>query len=262
MRPIVALFIVVLACAVPARPPPDSGSPDAGASDAGASVEEPFDGGFFADAGSVDAGSVDAGPVDAGSVDAGPVFTSSVSALPQDVRTDMTNKSWRTVCPVGLDALSLVTLSHWDFEGRVVTGELVVATRVADDVVEAFSALFDAGFPIERMRRVDAYGASDAESMRANNTSAFNCRRIANSTSWSKHSYGTAIDLNPIQNPWMSASTTDPVEGVPYRDRTNVRTGMIVRGGAVEAAFDAIGWGWGGDWSSYKDWQHFSEDGL
>ena len=37
--------------------------------------------------------------------------------------------------------------------------------------------------------------------------------------------------------------------------------GVIRPGDAVERAFAAVGWGWGGDFGSAKDWQHFSASG-
>lgn len=188
-------------------------------------------------------------------------FASLVEPLDAATRADMTGRSWRPGCPVGLDALSLVRVSHWGFDGALHEGELVVATSVAKDVVRAFRGLFDARFPIERMVRVDAYGGSDAASMAANNTSAFNCRPIAGTKRWSLHSYGTAIDINPRQNPWVKGEVFDPPEGAAFARRDDVRPGMLVRGDKATAAFESIGWGWGGRWKAYKDYMHVSRDG-
>ena len=124
----------------------------------------------------------------------------------------------------------------------------------------AFRLLFDEKFPIEKMRLVDEYEADDDRSMADNNTSAFNCRAITGGSSWSAHSYGTAIDLNPVQNPYLRNSTVLPPAGAAFRDRTDVRPGMAVEGSAPVRAFDALDWGWGGRWSSPKDYQHFSAD--
>lgn len=181
--------------------------------------------------------------------------------LPPAVRDAMTGVSWRPGCPVGLDELALLEVDHHDFDGQVRRGRLVVHTSVAGDVLQAFRALFDTGFPLQEVELVDAYGADDDASMAANNTSAFNCRVVAGTTRWSQHAYGRAVDLNPVQNPWVRDDAVEPPAGREYLDRTDVRTGMVVRPGPAVAAFETIGWGWGGDWRSSKDYQHFSATG-
>ena len=175
----------------------------------------------------------------------------------------MTN-SWREGCPVGLDQLRLLTLSHWDFNDQPTTGELVVHADWAEDVVDVFEAIYDARFPIERMELVDNFEGDDNLSMAANNTSAFNCREVANRPGvWSNHATGTAIDINPIMNPYLSRSgVVLPPEGEAFLDRTVEAKGGIYSGDAVTEAFTAIGWGWGGNWVSSKDWQHFSASGT
>lgn len=190
-----------------------------------------------------------------------PEFDGTATALDSDVIDLMTGLSWREGCPVGLEALSLLEMPHWGFDGAIHRGQMVVATSVADDVLTTFGRIYDARFAIERMRLVDHYDADDDLSMADNNTSAFNCRSITGGSSWSEHSYGTAIDINPVQNPYVIGSTVLPPEGAPFVDRSDVRMGMVVEPGPVTAAFDAIGWGWGGRWSSPKDYQHFSESG-
>ena len=204
----------------------------------------------------------DAAPPDAGPPDAGPpMFEGSSSPLPPDVRAQMTGVSWRDGCPVGLDELALLEMTHWGFDGEIHRGRMVVAAAVADDVLGAFAAMFDAGFPIEKIRLVDEYGADDDLSMEDNNTSAFNCRRVTGGTSYSQHSFGDAIDMNPVQNPYVRGSTVLPPAGSDYLDRSDVRQGMIVDPGAALDAFRAIGWEWGGEWSTLKDYQHFSANG-
>jgi len=112
------------------------------------------------------------------------------------------------------------------------------------------------------MQPVDAYGGSDFRSIEADNTSAFNCRRATGSTSWSEHAYGRAIDVNPIENPYVSAAgvVAHPASR-PYLDRSRHRPGMAYPGGVLVEAFRSVGWGWGGDWSGVKDYQHFSANG-
>ena len=171
--------------------------------------------------------------------------------------------SWRPGCPVPIGDLRLLTLTHWGFDGKVHTGELVVHADVAGPVMDVFEALFVERFPIRRMELVDAYGADDDLSMAADNTSAFNCRSVTGTPGvWSEHSFGRAIDLNPIENPYISSGgTVLPPAGAAYTDRSRGAKGMILRGGAAVTAFASIGWEWGGDWTSPKDYQHFSATG-
>jgi hypothetical protein len=169
--------------------------------------------------------------------------------------------SWRPGCPVPLADLRYVELDHWDFGGTERRGELVVHAEFADDLVGVFEVLFDQGFPIERMVLVDDYGGDDLASMDANNTSAFNCRLAQGSSRWSEHAYGRAIDINPVQNPYVSGATVLPPAGAAYLDRTESSPGMVLPGDVVVDSFAAIGWEWGGDWVSLKDYQHFSSTG-
>lgn len=173
----------------------------------------------------------------------------------------MTGVSWRPGCPVPLGALRLLRLSHWGFDGRVRSGTLIVHRDVARDVVSVFRRLHAARFPIRRMVPVDAYDADDFRSIEADNTSAFNCRYVAGTRRWSEHAYGRAMDVNPIENPYVSDGRSSHRASAPYLDRSRRRPGMAYEGGVLVRAFDAIGWGWGGRWSSPKDYQHFSSSG-
>lgn len=173
----------------------------------------------------------------------------------------MTGVSWRPGCPVALRDLRLLTLSHRDFGGRTRTGRLIVHEDVARDVLGVFGRLYDARFPIRRMVLVDAYGASDFRSIEADNTSAFNCRYVEGTQRWSEHAYGSAIDVNPIENPYVSDGRTSHRDSRPYVDRSPRRLGMAYEGGVLVRAFDAIRWGWGGRWTSVRDYQHFSASG-
>lgn len=188
-------------------------------------------------------------------------FSWSSSRIDAALADRMTPTSWRPGCPVPLSSLRYLRVSHMDFSGRERTGELVVHESDAMAVAIAFKLMWDARFPIERMHLVDDYGGSDDRSMKANNTSAFNCRPVAGSGSWSQHAYGRAIDINPAQNPYVSAGTVQPPAGRAYLDRRDVRPGMLVEGSAGVAAFDRIGWGWGGRWRTTKDHQHVSASG-
>ena len=172
------------------------------------------------------------------------------------------HSSWRPGCPVALEDLRLVTVAHWDFDGEPEVGEIVVHRDYADDVVGVFRSLYDSRFPLQQMRLIDEFGGDDDRSMAANNTSGFNCRRATGSTRWSEHAYGRAIDINPVQNPYVTrAGNVLPPEGSAHVSRDPGTSGLITADGPVVQAFSAVGWGWGGHWTSSKDYQHFSATG-
>jgi D-alanyl-D-alanine carboxypeptidase len=188
-------------------------------------------------------------------------FRGIVSAIGPAVQARMTGRSWHAGCPVSLSQLRLLTLSYWGFDNRPHTGKLVVNADVASTVVSVFHRLYDTRFPIRRMQLVDDYGGNDFRSIEADNTSAFNCRVATGSTHWSNHAYGLAIDVNPIENPYVSNGHTAHRRSRRYLDRSRHRRGMAYRGGALVRAFTRAGWGWGGSWSNPKDYQHFSATG-
>jgi hypothetical protein len=190
-----------------------------------------------------------------------PAFRAEVRTISPAERAQMTPAVWRPGCPVALSSLRHVSLPFVGFDGRVRRGALVVHNDAARDVVTAFRALYRARFPIRRMRPIQAYGGDDYASIEADNTSAFNCRPATGSSRWSEHAYGRAIDIDPIENPYVSGGRTSHRASVPYLDRSPARPGMAVEGGALVEAFDAVGWGWGGRWSSIRDYQHFSASG-
>jgi hypothetical protein len=185
------------------------------------------------------------------------VFTSSIRA----VTADELHASWRPGCPVGVDSLRAVEISHWGYDGEARQGTVIVASEVADDMVRIMGFLFEAGFPIDRMEPVDVYDGDDDLSMAANNTSAFNCRAVTGGSRWSEHSYGMAIDVNPLVNPYVTGGIVLPPEGAEFADRSLDTQGMIHDGDVVVTAFGDHGWHWGGYWSSPKDYQHFSTSG-
>ena len=131
----------------------------------------------------------------------------------------------------------------------------------ASAIVTALRTLYDQRFPIRRMQPVEAYGSSDERSMAADNTSAFNCRGVTGSSSWSEHAYGRAIDINPLENPEVRRGVVSPPGGRAYLDRSKWKKGMIYSRDKTVRAFAAVGWRWGGYWHSLKDYQHFSWNG-
>jgi hypothetical protein len=192
-------------------------------------------------------------------VASGPAFVT----MTQPVIASDLGASWHDGCPVGPDQLRRVTVTYWGFDGQVHTGALVVHMDVTDAVVKVFASLFAQHFPIRSMDPIDKYGASDDASMAADNTSAFNCRMAVTTgpPSWSVHAYGQAIDVNPVETPYLEGEPVLPPAGRDYLDRTNVRPGMAVAGGPLVEAFNAVGWQWGGRPGGFTDYQHFSANG-
>jgi hypothetical protein len=180
------------------------------------------------------------------------------------MRARMTGSSWRPGCPVALSDLRLLRIGYWGFDLRPHVGRMIVAASAVDPVRRAFEELFGERFPIRRMRLIDDYDGSDHASIEADNTSAFNCRKATGSSRFSEHAYGRAIDVNPIENPYVYPDgTTVHRASRPYLDRSRHRRGMAYRGGVLVRAFTRVGWSWGGDWKppSATDFQHFSATG-
>jgi poly-gamma-glutamate synthesis protein (capsule biosynthesis protein) len=165
-------------------------------------------------------------------------------------------------CPVALADLRYLRVTYLDFDGAPHTGELVLHAKYADAVVDVFHRLYDAGWPIRRMRLVDDYGGDDDRSMAADNTSAYNCRRVAGRDTWSAHAYGAAIDIDPVENPYVTSGRVRPPSAarfltIPRTPASRVPAGVIRDGDIVVRAFARIGWAWGGHFASDKDYQHF-----
>jgi D-alanyl-D-alanine carboxypeptidase len=190
-----------------------------------------------------------------------------VERLDDATRKTMIGVTWSPGCPVGLDDLRRVVVPFVDFDGVPREGVIVVHRDVAPGVGRVFDALFAAQFPIARMEPIEAFGGDDDASTMANNTSAFNCRPSYGADGkltkrWSQHAYGKAIDVNPVQNPYVlsDGSVLDPAAR-PYVDRSSGAPGMATRKGVLVRTFAAEGWKWGGNWRSTKDYQHFSITG-
>jgi len=189
-------------------------------------------------------------------------FAGAWRPIPQEVAGRMRGRSWRDDdprCPP-LDALAYLELDHRTFDGGEARGELVVARRIVEPVLGLFRRLWAIGFPIRRMTLIDDFDADDDRSMSADNASAFCFRTVAGTDLLSQHAFGLAIDLNPVENPWVRPTRERfvPPEGEPYLDRAALRTGMIVRPGPVVRVLDELGWEWGGDWRHALDYHHIA----
>jgi hypothetical protein len=196
-----------------------------------------------------------------------PRFEGTVSALPADLEAEMRGTTWNPGCPVPIAQLRLLTLRYWGFDRQVHEGLMVVNGSVAGEVVSAFRQLFDARFRINQMHLAVKYRPNhDDPNDDRDYTAGFNCRPVVTArgagTSWSQHAYGLAIDINPIENPYVTSDGYVRNNNArPFRDRSLDEPGMIHPGDAVVQAFASIGWHWGGYWSGDKDYMHFSLTG-
>lgn len=172
--------------------------------------------------------------------------------------------TWNERCPVPTDGLRYVTVSFWGFDGLHHTGELIVASEEADNIVAVFQQLHAIRFPIEEMRIVTPADVVARRTGDGNNTASFVCRAVTGGSRFSEHAYGLAVDINPFHNPYQRDDLVIPTLSSSYLDRSQTLPGMIVPGDPasdeVVAAFASIGWSWGGDWSSLKDYQHFAKN--
>ena len=183
-----------------------------------------------------------------------------VAPIPPDAQSRMRQVSWRPGCPVEIGDLRQLELSYVDFQGQPAQGKLIVHRDVAQEVTAIFRDLFEHGFRIERMEPVEAFAGDDDRSMAANNTSAFNCRDITGQPGkFSNHSWGRAIDINPLTNPYVKGDKVLPPDGRRYLDRSRAHSGSILAGSYIVSLFARYGWTWGGDWKDRKDYQHFEK---
>jgi hypothetical protein len=176
----------------------------------------------------------------------------------EPVRWSELRHSYRVGCPVGPPELRTVHVSYWDFAGKPQLGAIVVARRQAPAILTVFRTLWTARFPLRLLQPVSAYRGSDDASMAADNTSGFNCRFVGGTSRWSMHAYGEAIDVNPVENPYVQGGRVSPPAGRAYADRSRYRKGMALDGGVLVRAFASVGWKWG---ASFGDYQHFSTTG-
>jgi hypothetical protein len=195
-------------------------------------------------------------------------FHGTIQPLSAPVRAELSGRVWHPGCPVPLSALRVLTVTHWGFDGRVHAGRLVVNGDAAAPLARVFQRLYELRFPIRHMRLADAYGPSGSRPADGDISAAFECRQAVPSPctggtgtgSWSEHAYGRAVDLNPVENPYVGCGRTRDRSSLPYVDRSRLRRGMVTP--AVVQAFRSIGWGWGGNWTaSTKDYMHFSATG-
>ena len=198
-----------------------------------------------------------------------PPFHSSVQPVPAQVRSEIVGaRLYHSDCPVTFAQLRVLTVSQWDFDGAAVSGQLVVNRSAARPLATVFRELYVLRFPIRHMQLADAYAPKRLRPADGDVSDAFECRQAVPSPCsggsgtghWSEHAYGLAVDLNPIENPYVGCGQTRQRASVPFLNRSRLRPGMVTT--KVVEAFRSIGWGWGGAWSgTTKDYMHFSASG-
>jgi hypothetical protein len=186
-------------------------------------------------------------------------YTATVAAVPADV---LARSTWQAQCPVAATELRYLKMSFWGFDNAPHTGEMIVNTKVAQQVTEVFGKLYQARFPIEEMRVTAQAELDAAPTGDGNATASFVCRPVRGATQWSAHASGLAIDVNPFCNPYTKGDVVLPELASAYLDRGRTLPGMIRAGDVTERAFSAIGWTWGGTWTSPRDLMHFSATGT
>ena len=187
-------------------------------------------------------------------------YTCSIAPIASNIKSRVVKGgSWHKGCPVGLDKLSYLQLKYWDFKGKERVGELIVNSTISNKVCKVFGSLYSSSYPIRQMRLVSDFKANDNTSMKADNTSAFNCRLMTGSKiKWSNHSFGLAIDLNPLENPYISKSgKVSPKEAAKFVKRVHTNKAVLLKDDVAVKAFIDAGFIWGGSWHTIKDYQHF-----
>jgi hypothetical protein len=187
-----------------------------------------------------------------------PAFHGAIQPLPAPLRHELRSHLWHQGCPVGLSQLRLLSVSYRGFDRGVHTGRLVVNAAVARPLLSVFGRLYRLRFPIREMDPLDLSG-DDTAAFECRDASPSPCAGSAPTHHWSEHAYGEAVDINPIENPYTGCGVTRERASIPYLNRSRVRPGMVTA--AVVAAFDSIGWGWGGRWTGTQDYMHFSVNG-
>jgi hypothetical protein len=196
-------------------------------------------------------------------------FHSSAKPLPAPVRAQLkAGGFWHQGCPVGLSDLRVLTVAHRGWDGRTHSGQLIVNARAVGPLSRSFRSLYRLHFPIRHMRIADFYGPKRGRPKDGDVTASFECRQAVPSPctggkgtgTWSMHAYGLAVDINPVENPYVGCGQSRDPSAKPYFDRSRHRRGMVTP--RAIAAFQSVGWGWGGSWTGgTKDYMHFSSTG-
>ncbi len=173
-------------------------------------------------------------------------------------------KSFKENCTVPRSELRYIHILHKDLNGRTKSGEIICSRLIADDLLDIFKKLYEAGYPVESVRLVDDFNADDEVSMRVNNSSCFNFRFMTDKKKLSNHSLGLAVDINPLYNPYVKTvngkTLVCPSTAVSFTDRTKIFPYKIEENDLCCRLFAEHGFTWGGSWTSLKDYQHFEKN--
>lgn len=184
--------------------------------------------------------------------------------ITEQLAQKINGKSYKPNNDIAITQLKHVVVQYIDFSNNTQTGELIVNEKIAQDTVDIFKELYLASYPIEKIKLIDEYDANDELSMEDNNTSCFNYRTVDGKTTLSDHSYGLAIDINPLYNPYVRTDMGDrnvlPVNGTAYADRSISFPYKIIKNDVCYNAFVSRGFKWGGEWNSPIDYQHFYKE--
>lgn len=187
----------------------------------------------------------------------------SYEPINDEVKQRIYGLSYKKDCTVSYEELRYVRVRYIDFDGLPQEGELICNKAIAQDLVEIFYELYQASYPIEKIRLIDEYNADDDLSCLDNNTSCFNYRVVGGSTNLSKHALGLAIDINPFYNPYVTypngVERISPPGSEPYADRSLDFPYKIDESDLCYQLFAAHGFTWGGHWKTLKDYQHFQK---
>lgn len=192
-------------------------------------------------------------------------FTYEILPISKDIKNKMIKgNSWKEGCPIHTLNLRYLKLKYKNYENIDTIGELIVHKNIAKNTVNVFKELYNISYPISRMSLVSEFQGNDWQSIEANNTSALNCRTVAGTKKWSNHAYGRAIDINPIENPYVSRKgKISHNASLKYKKRRHLNRSLssdkavLLANDKATLIFKKHGWKWGGDWNSIKDYQHF-----
>lgn len=184
-----------------------------------------------------------------------------MSPITDEIYDRIYGKSFKEDCTLSRDDLRYLHVLHKDQDGKEHEGEMIVNVHIAEDVLDILKKLYEADYPIEKIRLVDEYDADDEASMEDNNSSSFNFRFISHTTKVSKHGLGLAVDINTLYNPYTKIvdgeRIIEPVNGEPYLDREADFPYKIEQNDLCYKLFTEKGFEWGGSWTDRKDYQHF-----
>lgn len=191
-------------------------------------------------------------------------FNANIYPITPNIKSRMIRgHSWNRECPTPLRDLRYIRVIYHDFNYIDRVGELIVHKSIANEIVWIFEELYTIGYPIREMRLISDFNGNDWRSIEADNTSAFNCRRATDSKKWSKHAFGRAIDINPLENPYISKrGHISHRASLKYRKRVHKDNSpedraVLLPKDRATLIFKSYGFKWGGDWRYIKDYQHF-----